>query len=150
MGKTWLPIVVLGLAVASGSAGADPAGDELRKFGLIGTWAHDCNEPASRGNPYMTFSAPRNSIPAREMRTGDATLDGITQIEGAHAVNDERLEMSWTQGGIKLRMVIEMAGKRIRAVESSGSDGRTYIRDGKFTASNRDTQWFSRCSNPTS
>jgi hypothetical protein len=28
-------------------------------------------------------------------------------------------------------------------IESNGSDGRTYIRDGRFTANNRGTQWFS-------
>jgi hypothetical protein len=31
---------------------------------------------------------------------------GIVQIEGTHAVSHERLEMSWTQGGVKFRMVI--------------------------------------------
>ena len=48
---------------------------------------------------------------------------GIVQIEGTHAVSHERLEMSWTQG-----------------------DSRTYIRDGRFTANNRGTQWFSSVS----
>jgi hypothetical protein len=145
MEKTRLPIIVLGLAVASGLARADPVGDALRKFGLIGTWAPDCNEPASRSNPYTIFAAPRSGIPARRLRTGDASLDGITPIEGARAVNNERLELSWTQGGIEFRFVIEMTGTRLRAVESSGDNGRTYIRDGKFTANNRATQWFSRC-----
>jgi hypothetical protein len=148
MRKTRLLIVFLGLVVASGSAGADPAGDELRKFGLIGTWAPDCDQPASRANPYMTFTAPSSGSPARQLRTGDATLDGITQIEGAHTVNSERLEMSFTQGGIKLRIVIEMAGRRTRTIESIDSDGRSYIRDGKITGNNRDAPWFSRCSAP--
>ena|SRR5262245_4266919 len=148
MGKARLPIVVFALAVASGWAGADPASDALNKFGLIGTWAHDCNEPASRSNPYMIFTAPHSGIATRQLRTGETALDGIMRIEGAHAVNNERLEMSWTQGGIKLWMVLVMVGKRIRAVESSGSDGRSYIRDGKFTSNNADTLWFSRCGAP--
>jgi hypothetical protein len=145
MGKARLPIVVLGFAVASGSAGADPAGDALKKFGLIGTWAHDCNEPASRSNPYMIFTAPRSGTPTRQLRTGDAALDDITRIEGAHAVTNERLEVSWTQRGIKLRMVLVMVGKRVRTVESRSSDGHSYIRAGKLTSNNADTMWFSHC-----
>jgi hypothetical protein len=147
---TQLTIVILSSVIASGSAGADPAGDKLRQFGLIGTWAYDCNEPASPGNPHVTFTVPPSGSPVRLLRTGVATLDGITQIDGAHAVNNKRLEMSWTLSGIKFQTVIEIAGERLRAVESIGSDGGTYIRDGKFTGTACDTQWFSRCSNETS
>jgi len=145
-----LTIVVLSLVVAYESAWADPTGDELKQFGLIGTWAYNCNEPAARSNPHVTFTAPPSGSPVRLLRTGDAALDGITQIDGAHAVDNKRLEMSWTLGGIKFLTVIEIAGERLRAVESIGSDGSTYIRDGKFIDTNRDTQWFSRCSNATS
>ena len=98
----------------------------------------------------MIFTAPRSGAPTYQLRTEDATLDGITQIEGAQVVNGERLEVSLTQRGIKLRLVVVTVGKRVRTVESSGSDGRTHIRDGKLTANNADTLWFSYCGDPLS
>jgi hypothetical protein len=150
MGKAHLLIIVLGLAVASGPAGADPVGDALKKFGLIGTWAYDCNQRPSPSNPYMIFAVPHSGAPTHELRMEDHTLDGITRIEGAHVVDKERLEMSLIQDGLKLRIVVVMVGNRVRTVESIGGDGRNYIRAGKLTSNNADTLWFTNCDDPTS
>src|SRR5262245_42788767 len=98
---SWLTIRVLSMALTSGSAGADPAGDEGRQFGLGGTWAYDCNKPASPGKPHVTFTAPASGSPAPLMRTGIAALDGNTHIDSEHATNNNRLKMSWALSGIK-------------------------------------------------
>jgi len=96
--------------------------------------------------------APQGDTPTTQVRRGDNTPVNSRQIECAHAINNERLELSWVpnEGGIQLRSMLEIAGERFRVVESSTSDGRTLVRDGKITSNDRDYPWLSRCGKPAS
>ncbi len=146
-----IALPALFLAFAPGTATAASVGDELLKFGLIGTWAHDCSRDAAGDNPYVIYAAPRSGSPTRTLQMETKGLDGLVPIDSARVVNDRRLEIAWTQKGVTFRMVFAKDDDgRYRSVESVGSDGRTYIRGGRFVNDDTEVKWFSKCQSPPS
>jgi hypothetical protein len=134
-----------------GAGAATIPGEELKKFGLLGTWAWDCSRPPDNRNPYTTYDARPDGSATRTLRMQVSGLDGVNRIGAAHYINDRRLELSWTQNGITFQIVFTKDERgRYRSVESVGSDGKTYIRDGRFTNDNSEVTWFTKCNSPAS
>jgi hypothetical protein len=44
-------------------------------------------------------------------------------------------------------MVVTMENGRVRTLESKGSDGKEYIKDGVITVNNNPAPWMDKCSN---
>ena len=146
-----IALPALFLAFAPGAATAASVGDELLKFGLIGVWAHDCTRAADGNNPYVIYEAPGSGPATRTLRMKTKGLDGVVSIDSARVADDGRLEIAWTQKEVTFRMVFAKDGSgRYRSVESVGSDGRTYIRDGRFANDDAEVQWFTKCQSPPS
>ena len=52
-----------------------------------------------------------------------------------------------TQTGLTMDMVVTMENGRVRTLESKGSDGKEYIKDGVITVNNNPAPWMDKCSN---
>lgn len=134
---------VFATVAAAVPASANTDGDQLKKLGLLGPWAHDCSKPASGENPHLSIEAPEGALPVERLFTNGA-YDRENWLADVVVLPDGRVQ--WTQitldGTVKLVKLVET--DRNRTWSSIGADGEVFIKDGRFT-SGKEVQWFNRC-----
>ncbi|MBI2716798.1 MAG: hypothetical protein HYX37_20475, partial [Rhizobiales bacterium] len=54
-----LLVLALGLGTPA-TAGAETVAQTLKQFGLLGTWADDCSQPAANNNFHTVYAAMAN------------------------------------------------------------------------------------------
>ncbi len=143
-----LGFVLAVLVAASGVARAATTAETLAQWGLLGTWALDCSQPASSSNGYLTY---------RAAGTGKVFH---TRDFGSRQDSNEVVEATIGRDGMlglvihfpalaQTRKFVLMKGPdgRVRAMSNSTVEGAEQtIRDGRFTFNNQPTPWQVRCS----
>ena len=130
-------MALIGPAVAADS-------DELKKFGLIGTWAVNCAQPDSASNPYVIY-AVKDGSPFWILRMGDLQARyGMRQLK---VIGEDVLDYidGPDQAGRMHHMQLKKTGARFRSLSSTREDGSAVIADGKFVASGAPTLVFENC-----
>ena len=120
----------------------------LTRWGLLGTWAVDCNQPGKDGS--MVTYEVRNGKPALVRNLGGSRRD-IADITRAWAHTDGSLEMTVEfSSAIGKRYVTLIRGPdtKIRAKINQGADGSYSILDGKTVHDGAPTKWQARCNAP--
>ncbi len=133
------------LALLSGPARAGADSDALTKFGLIGTWAIDCNAPPSIANPFQTFIPSNAGVPIRQDIVGDPDRDRIVPIHDAILITSDRLRLSFTQSGTTVTVVLVKDKARVRPLESTTAEGRTIVSGGVVQGTGQQTIWLQKC-----
>jgi tetratricopeptide (TPR) repeat protein len=132
------------LALGAGPACAGKDSDALAEIGMQGEWAIDCRLPPGPTNQHLLIASSEPGEPTLLIRTGEREL--ATTIRDVQSIAPGRVR--WTQiypNGITYSIVSEKAGERFRSVESIGSDGKTYIRNGYMADWGRGTPWLEKC-----
>jgi len=139
-------LVFLGLIAVAHPAAAQSIADTASRWGLIGTWALDCSQPASGSNGYLVYIA-RGAKVSHERNFGDRR--DVNDVREAKAAADGGLELVVHFPGLQqTRRFILIKGPdgRIRATSNSKADGtEPTILDGRFTANGNPTPWQVRC-----
>jgi hypothetical protein len=156
----WGARLVAALAMASAemasveTANAQSVANTIAEFGLIGTWATDCTQPASSGN-YLTIYAIRPS--GEVSRTYYDQPDHIYnnyKITSAKRQAPDMLsyEQVWdfdgspaNIAGDRVRVLLNMVDNKFQIVSSQGSDGSFFVKDRKFPGSGDESQWQFQC-----
>jgi hypothetical protein len=134
-------------------ADAQSTADVISQFGLIGTWATDCGQPASDGN-YLTIYAIKGSDVSRTYYDKPDHVYTNYKIVGATPQAPDML--AYTQvwdfegkpadiAGDRVDVLLNMTDGKFQIVSSQGSDGTFFVKDRKFPGSGDESSWQVRC-----
>ena len=151
----WGACFVAALAMATvATAHAQSAANTMAEFGLIGTWATDCAQPASTRN-YLTIYAIKPS--GEVSRTyGDAPGHVLNIYKITSAKRQARDLLSYDQvwdfagspaniAANRMQVLLNMVDDKYQIVSSQGSDGSFFVKDRKFPNSGDESPWQFRC-----
>ena len=141
--------IMLGLALFVAPAPAAVASDAsvIEAFGILGVWAIDCSQPPSGENAHIersVTSAGKVHSLWRYDDKGGGDLAELVDMEprGTDAFALTNINL---RNGNRFRVVLQKRDDKTRSIESTGSDGKKLISDGKFVASGLPTPSFTRC-----
>jgi hypothetical protein len=156
----WRACFVAALASASiemasaETANAQSVANTIAEFGLVGTWAADCTQPASSSN-FLTVYAIKPS--GEVSRT---YYDQPDHIYNNYKITDAKRQapdmLSYEQvwdfegspaniAGDRVRVLLNMADGKFQIVSSQGSDSSFFVKDRKFPGTTDESPWQSRC-----
>ena len=139
-----LCLIMLGL-VAPGNASAQTIGEVITKWGLVGTWAADCQQPASRSHWHITYVL-RSDGGANSMRDlGDPSLNHTRAFVSARLEPDGKLEVTVDPQSPFTYLLVKGTDGRIRSLSGRLANGEYTVRDGIFTHNGQPTLWQTRC-----
>jgi hypothetical protein len=138
-------LFLLGLKACGQASAEDTTEANLDRFGLLGTWAVDCSQPASASNPHLIYLQGR-ALPERILKMG-VSREQRFEMRDLRTVGAGRLAYHDLQVGAKrgYDVILEIAGGRLRSVSSVAADGQVLVRDGRVLATGQTTLSFVRC-----
>jgi hypothetical protein len=117
-----------------------------RQWGLIGTWAVDCQSPPGERNIYLTYEIGKDGklLHKRDFGVGQDTNDVLRARVASKG--ELQLVVNFSQLSETRTYTLMMGGDgRIRALTNRDSKGRYTIRNGRLLANGNPTPWQSRC-----
>jgi hypothetical protein len=139
----------MALIAAASLACAQTPNGTIKEFGLLGTWADNCNAAPSPGNQHATFSVTSRGAVLLRNDFGPVYGDMVYQVVDAKLISHFRVSLRQvltTDENVVLDTVMLRANAKVRIWSSRGVDGRQYVEDGLVpTANNRETDWMERC-----
>jgi hypothetical protein len=141
--------LMVALISAPGLAPAQSPNGAIKDFGLLGTWADNCNRQPGPSNQHATFSVTSRGSVLLRNDFGPSYGDMIYRVVEAARLSQFRLSLRQvltTDSGVVLDTVMLRANAKVRIWSSRGADGREYVEDGLVpSANNRETGWMERC-----
>jgi hypothetical protein len=148
-------LAMTGVEMASvETANAQSVADTIAEFGLIGTWATDCTQPASSSN-YLTIYAikPSGEVSRTYYDQPGHVYNNYKITSAKHQAPDMlSYEQVWdfdgspaNIAGDRVRVLLNMADNKFQIVSSQGSDGSFFVKDRKFPGSGDESQWQFQC-----
>jgi hypothetical protein len=151
----WRACLVAALALATAeTANAQSVADTVAEFGLIGTWATDCKQPASSSNFLTVYAIKPSGEVSRTYYDQPSHVYNNYKITNAKRQAPDMLsyEQVWdfegspaNIAGDRVRVLLNMADGKFQIVSSQGSDGSFFVIDRKFSGSADESPWQSRC-----
>lgn len=140
-------LAVLLTTAAPCSADESPVPGALKQFGLLGTWAIDCAQPASPTNEYSIYAVSPSGEATLAYARGEPYRDIVYQIRTAAPVGESRLALHvlGLPGRISVDLVLRKEGDAIRVWSSHTPDGRMLVIDGVITGNGKQSPRFQRC-----
>ena len=148
-------LAMTGVEMASvETANAQSVADTIAEFGLIGTWATDCTQPASSSN-YLTIYAikPSGEVSRTYYDQPGHVYNNYKITSAKHQAPDMlSYEQVWdfdgspaNIAGDRVRVLLNMADNKFQIVSSQGSDGSFFVKDRKFPGSDDESPWQFQC-----
>jgi hypothetical protein len=151
----WGACLVAALAMATvETANAQSVADTIAEFGLIGTWAADCAQPASSGNYLTVYAIKPSGEVARTYYDKPGHIFNNYKITSAKRQAPDMLsyEQVWdfegspaNVAGNRVQVLLNMADNKYQIVSSQGSDGSFFVKDRKFPGSGNESPWQFQC-----
>jgi len=151
----WRACLVAALALATAeTANAQSVADTIAEFGLIGTWASNCTQPASSSNFLTVYAIKPSGEVSRTYYDQPSHIYNNYKITNAKRQAPDMLsyEQVWdfegspaNIAGDRVRVLLNMADGKFQIVSSQGSDGSFFVKDRKFSGSADESPWQSRC-----
>ena len=151
----WRACLVAALALATAeTANAQSVADTIAEFGLIGTWASVCTQPASSSNFLTVYAIKPSGEVSRTYYDQPSHIYNNYKITNAKRQAPDMLsyEQVWdfegspaNIAGDRVRVLLNMADGKFQIVSSQGSDGSFFVKDRKFPGSADESPWQSRC-----
>ena len=151
----WRACLVAALAMTTVEAAqAQSVANTIAEFGLIGTWATDCTQPASTSNFLTVYAIKPSGEVSRTYYDQPSHIYNNYKITDAKRQAPDMLsyEQVWdfegspaNIAGDRVRVLLNMADNKFQIVSSQGSDGSYFVKDRKFPGSGDASPWQSRC-----
>ena len=151
----WRACLVAALAMlAAETANAQTVADTVAEFGLIGTWAADCTQPASSSNFLTVYAIKPSGEVSRTYYDAPGHVLNIYKITDAKRQARDLLsyEQVWdfagspaNMAGNRMQVLLNLADNKYQIVSSQGSDGSFFVKDRKFPGSGDASPWQFRC-----
>jgi len=146
---TLLVITSTALATVE-AANAQSVAQTLADFGLIGTWATDCSQPAS----HIVYATKSSGDMSRIYYDQTDHVFNNYRIVSANRQGADMLALTlvWDlnskpaePGGDRANVVLNMVDGKFQVVSSQGSDGSYFVKDRKITRSGMESPWQQHC-----
>jgi hypothetical protein len=156
----WGACLVAVLALASvemasvETAKAQSVADTIAEFGLVGTWAADCAQPASTGNFLTVYAIKSSGEVSRTYYDQPDHIYNNYKITSAKRQASDMLsyEQVWdfkgspaNIAGDRVQVLLNMADNKFQIVSSKGSDGSFFVKDRKYPGSGDESPWQLKC-----
>jgi hypothetical protein len=145
--------VVLAMATVE-TANAQSVADTVAEFGLIGTWANDCAQPASSSNYLTVYAIKGSGEVSRTYYDKPGHVYNNYKITSAKRQAPDMLsyQQVWdfegspaNIAGDRVQVLLNMADNKFQIVSSQGSDGSFFVKDRKYPGSDDESPWQLRC-----
>ena len=140
---------VLGTPAA---ANAETVTETLRQFGLLGTWADDCSQPAANNNFHTVYKALPNGNVERTYFNAPGKIYNQYVLSRVNRVSADQLFYSQKGSAGRIDVVLIVTGNRYHVLSSQNENGKVYVRDGKFTEhagdgsnAGKESPWQTKC-----
>jgi hypothetical protein len=143
-------LVLAAATVLSAAAGAEPVDALFQQFGLIGTWAVDCKQPASPVNPHVSTvtSGPGLVLESQDLGP-DYTINRYSMLTAERISPDELSVQAIFQPGTEAeerQKLVFLVRKDSRRTLFNQADGGTVrVKDGVVTAFGTKTSVLEKC-----
>lgn len=129
------------------AAEESPVLGALKQFGVLGTWAIDCAQPASLQNEYSIYAASPSGGATLSYARGEPYRDIVYEIRTAVPVAESRLALHvfGLPGGFSVDLVLLKESDTVRVWSSHTPDGRMLVLDGIITGNGKQSPRFKRC-----
>jgi hypothetical protein len=146
----WLGgVLLVQVSIWTTLAYAQSLTNTVKAFGLIGTWADDCNQNPSPANQHAIFSITTGGAIQLRDDFGPDYEDMVYSIVDAKRIGQFRMSMRqllMNDDRIALDTVLLKTKDKIRVWSSRGTDGTVLVDDGSMPVANgQETGWLVRC-----
>ena len=145
--KHTLAVLILAFAALPEVASAQSVADTVSRWGLLGTWSVDCNQPVSSSNGYLTYIIRSPGKVSHERDFGDR--QDVNEVQQARTGVGGALELVVhfpKLNQTRVYTLIMGPDGRTRAMSNSKTDGTDQtIKGGVFTFNNNSSPWQMRC-----
>jgi hypothetical protein len=151
----WKACLAAALAMAAvETANAQSVADTIAEFGLIGTWATDCTQPASSSNYLTVYAIKGSGEVSRTYYDKPGHVYNNYKITSAKRQAPDMLsyQQVWdfegspaNMAGDHVRVLLNMVDNKFQIVSSQGSDGSFFVKDRKFPDSSDESPWQFQC-----
>ncbi len=142
------------LLLLAGPASAQQVWAVLAKMGIGGTWAAVCTEDVSDSNWFHTYYADKSGAARRRADRGttlpalNSTIDSsqyLTPTTFLMRIRND--DAGWGDNNqVAYDVIAEIGPRGMRSLSSTRtSDGKQFIKDGKFTANGNPVRSFQKC-----
>jgi opacity protein-like surface antigen len=147
MGHYVLRIFALAMLAmtAAGAAQAASVQALFERYGLIGTWAFDCAQPASEQNPYIFYRVLDPEHVARDTMSSPTNRANVSVADFLVESNPNEVVIMVKTERWRTNLTVRLERKRMRTFQSTRDSGEKVIVNGRFTERNTETLWYSKC-----
>ncbi|WP_146991447.1 hypothetical protein [Bradyrhizobium macuxiense] len=152
--------VIVSVLYAPSVWATETAWEILERFGLRGTWATSCDQPATPKSFHTIFVKGTDGLAVREIDYGAGFPIRLTIVESAQLISPSKLKIrvrnadpNWgkTNNVIHEAVMIKESDPktneivRIRVIESILSDGTVLVKDGILKSLGKPSFWSYKC-----
>jgi hypothetical protein len=144
-------VMVLAAATAmSAAATAAPVDVLFQQFGLFGTWAPDCLQPAAPANPHVSITTPSAGLVLEDHDLGpDFAINSYSMLS-AERLSAERLSVQviFQPGGAdeeRDRLEFRVRKSTRRTMFNQADGGKVLVKDGIALANGSKTPVLKKC-----
>ena len=139
----------LSMTLAAFAAPPSPA-EVFRDFGLFGTWAAECGQPASLRNPYVRDFLDGTSAVSEEHYFGADYAVNHYDVLSAKRLSATEVELDVTyepgdEAAHRQTLVMRVAGGRRRTLFNQPAGGKARVKGGVVLGLGVKTQTLTKC-----
>jgi hypothetical protein len=143
-------LVAIALPAAATTAEGPPPEQLFQQFGLFGTWASDCDAPASPANPHVRISQPSPGLILEDHHLGPDYALNRYSVLSAERLSDTRLAVEvlfhpGTENEERQKLIFAIRDKTRRTMFNQAEGGPVRVQDGIALARGTKTPLLHKC-----
>jgi len=143
-------LVAVLVLVGATSAAAAPVDMLFQEFGLFGTWAPDCKQPATPANPHVSITIPSPGLVREDHDLGpNYTVNHYSMLSAERLSPDElSVEVIFqpgTETEERQKLVFQVRKDTRRTMFNQPQDGPVRVKDGIVLARGAKTPVLNKC-----
>jgi hypothetical protein len=144
-------VLVLAAATAMPAAAAAASADVLfQQFGLFGTWAIDCQQPAAPANPHVSITTPSVGLVVEEHDLGPNYATNHYSILSAEQSSTEQLSVAvifqpGAEGEERQKLTFLIRKGTRRTLFNQPDGGAVRVKNGIVLANGSKTPVLNKC-----
>lgn len=143
-------LLVVASFLVSPDAGATSVEEVFQKFGLFGTWAADCNKPATPENPRVSITMPGSGVVLEDHNLGPDFAINRYSVLSAEPVSATNLSVDvifqpGTEVEERQKLVFSVRDNTRRTIFNQTNGGAVRVKDGIALARGTKTPMLRKC-----